>query len=602
MNLVLGLLLSIATLVFFYFIFFKAYQLAFGKQFLKKLFTKKFTIAFGIVAFIGLLLVIFSISKNNNVYYWDYGGYWTSSYTYNDKIFTNPFGAVKSLGKSIWFDDYNLVLPLVISLPFRIIGFTYMRYTIINYLLFFIPMAIIAISLMAKISEKKDKKIHWGIPLFTVATFMYPFYPMLIGMIDIALLIPIFLLFSLALDFNPLETSKQNRKRNILIGILLVITFLFRRYSAFFCVGYIAALLFYTAWTLWLKRKTKNFKLLIKNTFFNYLTIGLTSGIILMTFFAPLVIRVLKNNYADMYSAYNLPLGDKLYSLVDRLGIIVIAVFVIGIIAAIIAKTKALTKMTIISLACLLITTWMFFRVQGMSPHHLYAIICPIMVIYFTGVSFILQQRFKIFKAFLITLLVAQPAYFFFGTVQRATQPVRLLFTTGHQPFARNDMPELGRLVDYLNSHDTGPIYVLASSGVLNSDILKSYKKPYTNNAIPKLMGTHDVDLRDGFPIRFLQAETVVVATPVQLHLPRGTQEVVSYLQEQIIDPESYIGDNFEMLDEEFHLKQDTTVHIYRKTTDFSEDDYDKMIDYYDSYYPTHTKLFGDRIKEYLSK
>ncbi len=600
MKTVAALLISLFSLVFFYFIFYKAYQIAFGKKFLKQLFTKKFTIAFSIIAFIGLLLVIFSISKNNFVYYWDFGGYWTSSYTYNNALFEDPFHAIGSLGSSIWNSDYNLVLPLIISLPFKILGFSFMRYIIINYLMFFIPAAIVAISIYVKLRNNSKKKASRALPLFAIATFVYPFLPMLKGYIDIALLIPMLLLFALAIDFNALKPLRENKGRNIIIGILLVVTFIFRRYSAFFLIGYITSLVLYSIYSLYKARKKKNFKELLKNAFFNYLSIGLVALAIMLIFFAPLVFRILGNNYSDMYAGYDLPLGEKLYWLVKRVGIIVCALSIVGIIGSII--TKKHTKITAIATISLIIATITFFRVQNMDTHHVYIITSQFAILSFIGLSFILEQRVTILKVFTVFALLLQPATFFFGTAQRITKPVNMLFTESRQPFIRNDMTELQRLVNDLNDTKSSNIYVLASSGTFNSDVINSFNKPYSNHAVPALATTHDVDLRDGFPEPFLTAQYVVDATPIQLYLAKGTQEVVRYPSDLIKDPSSYIGDNFKKLDNVYYLDNNIVVTLYQKTSDFSNEDYRKMIDYYDSYYPNRSELFGDRIKKYITE
>lgn len=171
------------------------------------------------------------------------------------------------------------------------------------------------------------------------------------------------------------------------------------------------------------------------------------------------------------------------------------------------------------------------------------------------------------------------------------------ILASAYTPFGRDDIDTLHDMKDYLNQLTDGTdsiIYVSASGTVLNCDILRKMDMPYSNNAIPRMCGTADVDLRDGFPALFLISDYVVTTEPVQVHLGSG-QEVVSYLVEGVNDPNSYIGRHFEQINE-FSLGDGVAAKIYHKTSDWDEEDLTKLSDYYTELYPGYEALFRDRI------
>jgi hypothetical protein len=162
----------------------------------------------------------------------------------------------------------------------------------------------------------------------------------------------------------------------------------------------------------------------------------------------------------------------------------------------------------------------------------------------------------------------------------------------------RDDIPELWRLARMLNSltkDKNSWVYVLASSGRMNSDILNSLAKPKPS-PVNHLYGTNDVDMRDGFPTHFLFADIVVVADPIQTHLRHGTQQVVVHLAELMMDSNSCIGRHFERLDAGFTITDGVKLYVYQKVSQYEEKDMQELRDYYSSLYPDNDRLFADKI------
>lgn len=594
MKTLLAFLIGLISIIFFYFIFYRSYVLAFGKKFIKINFRKKTWIIFGAIVLLGFILCIFSLSKNSFIYYWDYGGYWTYSFDYMDTLYRSPSDGIALLWESILNSDYNLILPLIISLPLKIFGITFSRYVIINYFMFCVPAMFIAFSLFIKISKQKKLFSHLA-GFLILATFIIPLKAMLMGYIDIAIMIPAVLLLSLIIDYKSTDSPKRNMAKNISIGLLLVISFLFRRYSAFFLVGLILSFfLVELAKNLKNTHKNKLLKTNIKQLLLNFSSIGVTTLGTLLIFFSPLVFRVLNDNYSEMYVGYDTDLITKIQSVFNYSGWVFIALSSFGFIYSHYKKINR--KITTVSILSILFTCILFFRVQRMDPHHFYTILAPIMLLSYLGLYYLLNLKKWILSIPVVIVILLNPIYFFSTTAQNTLSPIAPLFSAHHEPLVRNDINSLKSLEEYLKNDTTGSIFVLASGSILNADIVRSLDKPYKKIAIDRQLTTNDVDLRDGFHSDFLRADLIITTDPIQTHLANNSQEIIRYLAEQIQDPNSYIGKHFEKASATFALDSNTTVYIYHKTSEFSHQDLEQISDYYMELYPTHPELFKERI------
>lgn len=170
------------------------------------------------------------------------------------------------------------------------------------------------------------------------------------------------------------------------------------------------------------------------------------------------------------------------------------------------------------------------------------------------------------------------------------------LIRVRHWIMVRDDIPRLHALADAINAENLGgKVYILSSSIVLDSDLLDALDKPREEKPVRNLMRTMDIDLRDGFPIEFPRAEIVVVATPIQTHLAEGSQEVIRYLGELVLDSNSQIGRHFRFI-REIELGYGVTAKIYRRVSDLSLEDRQLLDSYFSARYPGHDEIFHDRI------
>ena len=146
-------------------------------------------------------------------------------------------------------------------------------------------------------------------------------------------------------------------------------------------------------------------------------------------------------------------------------------------------------------------------------------------------------------------------------------------------------------------------IYLLASSVLYNYTAIGKIFIPEKHNAMPNLLGTADIDLRDGFPTSFFDADYVIVTEPIQTHLLPKDQSVVVKLAELILNPLTS-STNFKQVKEytfypEAEGISSLTFKVYEKISPFDKSDIDYVEKIFVELYPDNDDLFKNRFEKY---
>lgn len=528
------------------------------------------------------------------------------------RLFIHPGSTVKYIYHSILYLDYNALIPLFLILPLKILGYSFTHYVLYNFLFFLVPVWWILLSIFEKVIKvNSPKSFFYMCPVITcfgslvlLVTFN-PFYmAMFFGYAGVACLIPAALSLLLFIDYDPLSLTRKQIIRDVLISALLLLTFLLRRYFAYFIVGYGTTLVIYSIYVVIEARRTYSWRKAIWHSVLNLTIIGSSALLVLVLFFRPLLIHVLFNNYAGQYSAYDTSLVNKINQVINKFGLFTFIMAGISVLLSLI--NRKYRKVTMFCAISSIVTAGSFFHVQSMGIHHIYTIALELVILMFLGIyqlmSTVSSSRGKIVVGGTIELILLFGFInCFFPQSHMFFRPVEKFFSQTYTPLRRNDISELHRLADYLNSLTIGTnnhVYIAASGGILNSSLMGALDKPFHDNAVHNMYRTHDVDLRDGFPAEFLKAKYIVVSDPIQLHLAPGSQEVVRFLAQEVMKQNSPIGRHFDKLDEVFHLDNSVKAYIYVKQSDFEEDDLLYLVDYFSKCYPNKNSMFRDRILE----
>lgn len=537
------------------------------------------------------------VKQNQFIYYWDYGREWTTALSVSDELFNNPANTLKSIYESINDSDYNRFMSILIAFPLKIFGNSFARYVVINMVFYMCPTLFLVSLLAYKILRiyLKNTVKFWNIVLFMSFTPIL-YCVLLDGFMDIIVLLIIaaLLMLEINFDFSRIDIVACIQ---IVIGSLLIV--FFRRYFAYWVVGYIFSLLFIAMYQIKSGKdnRWKRFVIYI----FNMVLIGGISLLILLTFFRQFFVRSIFNNFSYAYSAYDVQYIEKFQRVIDVFGwgILFMAFILVPMICR---KNKEIIAIMLSYFCNIFIAIFLIWHEQQMGWHHYYLIVLQIMLLASIGL-FGFAKKMEKKKQLVIkvigTLWCFVNIMICFIPMLQGLNKYNLFASRYYEVKIRDDLDNIHELTAYVNeiaNLDNGKwVYVLSSSSILNSDILRKSELPFNMNAIPTLYGTKDVDLRDGFPEELFTADVVIVAEPIQTHLPNETQKIITYLSELILDSDSYLGRHYDCLNE-FILQGGVTAKVYNRNSQYSKEDYLKLRKYFDDIYGEYPELFRNRI------
>jgi len=531
---------------------------------------------------------------SRTVYVWDNAGYWSVARQLSEQ----PLGPAQlfAVFQSTVHEDYNRLLAFPVSLVMRVFGGGRAVFLFAVANLYTLPLLW---ALAALVRGKKYGGMLLG-ALFPMAVYLG-----MVGYVDVA---------ACALAMWAAVVYGSGRpavSRGVATGALLVGSFLLRRYFFFFAASFgVAALADKLSFS---RRDWRDFGALA------------ASCALCAVYFTPnfLLEKVLGTNYGDLYSAYDLGLGSDFLLLCRYFGLAVL----LGLLLCAGAELTdpGRRRRTVFALLQLVVCFAAFSAVQSHGQQHL--------LLYLPGLALLAGQALdgpkeqagkrRLFSGigvqgrrvrtangersgrtggalpalaaaavFLNCFLPkAQPA-----SVQEITRPALLPSFTFYGP-RREDIEELVALSEYINGLCAGEgsrAVVLSSSFLLNSDTLTNLR-PSLNlpeaqaGAVIQYHGT--VDKRDAFNWNTATAGYLIVADPVQVHLGEENQQVMVLLARDVLRGEGP-GANYAPLPETFSLSGDVTVRVYKRTRNWTGEDYRSISRRLCALYPAYAPLY----------
>jgi len=509
----------------------------------------------------------------------------------------HPVETLKTVIYSIREDDYNQ-LPAFILMPFSyLFGQGRVAYilSIVNIFAFSAAISFVLLHRSLCKSFAYNSIFVPAIPVVVLLLSPNFWLPVLSGFVDVGGILLINLI--LLLYFNR-PFSEQRKRDFIFIAFLIPMLILFRRWYAYWGLAFYITLIIYTILNSLITRPI-NVKDLVKvliKIFFQIVVSIVFLFIIAPTFSH----RIFATNYADIYSAYrhSSTLLQSFIFILGRFGLFFFTLFLIGAITLILdKKTRNLSLFLVIQWV---IIFWSFSRTQDFDSHQLYLLL-PTMYLFVSLLITKLIIEGKHFRIPLITLLIIMSILNFLpvfsSTKSFDNKKFGPLFTNmQHYPYLRNDIQEFDKIFNALNGLLSSPkdrVYVLASSAILNSNMMNNaFLSLHRYRSIClKILTTHDIDKRDGFPQELLDAKYVIVADPIQYTERPKDQRVIGIPAELILSHIG-IGASFEKLPYEFTLDGNVKVYIYKKIKSFNKSDLFSFSKTLRSYYPDRSYIF----------
>lgn len=448
--------------------------------------------------------VYMSLSKN--IYFWDSATYWDIS----RKIASGALGESFWTGvyDSIGTQDYNYIAGLPGALWVRLFGESRDAYIMGLINMYLMPAVAVIYALAKRLSKARKTATVLTVALIPALIFMT-----FIGFADVGGMLPC--LGCMYLYFTRNE-KKCEVWRYMLIGVLIVIAMLWRRWYAFFGVSFITAM--------------AADSLIFRGRKLPAVITVLTVGAILMLCFRDFVFSKLLADYGNLYSGYKFAISTDLKLVTRYFGILTLVLLAAGSIAAgIVRKEKRTVFLWIQMLVCFA----MFVSVQTHGQQHLLlyipslAVLALILIKHIDNVwALVLLVLVSVFNSVNVYIPREQP-----NNIQEIRH-YAFVPDFSMRPVVREDVDELLRLKLTLDAvvEEGKTLGVLASSFAINEDILRNAEPSVgiDNARVDYIYPLPQVDSRDKDMTALYNVNYMLVAFPAQTHLADGNQRVVT--------------------------------------------------------------------------
>ncbi|HWO99652.1 MAG TPA: GtrA family protein [Methylococcus sp.] len=561
-----------------------------------------------VIAFLGLAILanafaVYYMTQERYVYFWDLAYYWVYYRDITASLAQHPFATLGSLIGSIRTSDYN-PLPVLPLVPLGwLFGTNRLPYILAITNLYLLPAALVMGFLVQRLFHPQSP----GRPFlpFVLATTSILFlhmlwaavlrgYPDVVGVVFIGCI--------LLLHFGK-PFAEQGLGRLVTTGVLLCLLVLLRRWYAYWVVAFFPALAVAHALDLYQRHGIAWRQYLTASR--NLVIIGLTFTLALFGFATPFALRAIQTDYSDIYSTYRFSgsLVDAAELLPAMFGWVEIVTGLGGLIWLTVCKeTRVAGSLLLIQFFIVFV---LFARTQDFGVQHHYLLVSSIAIGIATVIIGLWERitnglwRAASVGLVLTALLLSSVTVFAPGAASIGDRCDSLLPSHRFYPLVRDDIDVLENLlahIEELQLDQPGEVYVLASSRVLNSAILQNACKlgPRHRWFCDRILNTHDVDKRDGFPRQFPQAQYLVIADPTQYHLRPEDQRVIGVLAREVMQGHG-IGAAFQRLPGEFKFDKGVMVWIYAKVRPFEKADLEALEAEFNGYDPNKRHLFSVR-------
>lgn len=498
------------------------------------------------------------VSAERFIYFWDFSGYWIATIELGELLST-PLAAFEAVFESVRHQKYNLLAAIPLAPISRVFDYDRTAWVLTILVLYGMPAIYALVVLAGRLGHDRTRTaavIAVAVVVLTPALWA----PMLrgaVGVGGVGLAVILWLAYSSTL-------REISIRRAIACGVLLALLVLFRRWYAFWAVGFLAALAVEVLVQPRDGRDRRSAAIVFGAT-------AAAAGVALFLIATPIAIAMLTTDPAADRAAYRVPsfYVDGLLRVVRHFGVLPLVLAGCGLGGALRnPRTRPLARLVAVQTLVVLL---LFLRTQRFDRHHYY-LLAPQVVVFASVFLADVARRSGFGRVVAGTCVVAMAlgsgAAFSPRIAASVGNPWWLFGSPRYAPYTRNDLPEVVRLAEELDARtrDTGgKIYVLASYVLLNEDILKNaHRTTEAPDLSDRVLLSAHLDLREPFPSRLFEAEYVVVTEPVRLHLPPSEQEVISVPARQILTGEG-IGLSFRRLPVAFTLEDGTEVGVWRR-------------------------------------
>lgn len=447
------------------------------------------------------------VSKSNTIYFWDDSTYWDMGRAVADGDLKGDF--LRKVYDSIGADDYNYLAALPSAAWMTLFGQSRVSYVAGLLIMYVLPFFVLVYSLAKKLSKAPRFA-------FAASVFMIPATAFLAfsGFVDVGGLLIIAACYNL---YYTRDGTANEIWRYIVIGILLVLLMVFRKYFAFFSVSFLTAMAMDC--------------ILFKRKWRNLIAAGASAAILLCTVFMPFLTGILLKNYVALYEGYSYSVGTDMRLITRYFGMILpLLLFIVPFASA----ARRQEYRPIFAWIQMLVCALMFMATQTHGQQHLtmYIPSLTVLVLFLTNV---ISKQWMLIAVCLLACVNSVNTYIPReqpGNIQDIDH-MALIPDFSMLPKHREDTEAVLALKRDLDRAvpEGKHCGVLSSSFLLNDSILRNVE-PSIRAGITRdpdyIVGLPEVDSRDSGRLEELYtADYILVASPAQTHLAAGEQTIV---------------------------------------------------------------------------
>lgn len=524
-------------------------------------------VMFGMVLVAANIFLAFFLSQESYIYSWDKSAFELWFYSVAEHLRQNPFQTLGTIYTSLIFSQHNLLIALFLAPWGLVFGADRIAYQFGVLNVFGLPALLLLGIVFWKFIARSGKQPYqiFFIPLVIGILEPHFWKPILFGYYDVVVVIIMCAVWLCILN------KKREREIffSILTGVLLALCVLARRWTAYWAVSFFGAVgIDWLASTMRGALPAWSMRAII--------ACGTTALLSLLVIAPVATLEMATTNYAGQYVAYTFGrthlqlLGDALISY----GLFAIALALYGCIVSLRFARSA--SIALLFMMQVLLTLVLFTYVQGVDPHHHYPLMAGFIFFESVGVWALVRKGaaspLRLGIAALVCIFALLNFSQAFIAPMRAWIPQSIFFSHAwHDPLVRHDIPSIKALMAFVEETTPrdSPIYVLASSEILNDDIIRNACR-YTDSQSSlcrRALNAHHVDRRDGFPKHFFNAAAIITTSPTQYHLLPRDQKVIGALARALHEQRA-VGRAYKRADTVFTLDNGVVAEVYYKQRD----------------------------------
>lgn len=545
-------------------------------NFKKRIFPIATFVVFGCLS---VFVVVTYVKTERKFYYWD-------SLHYQEKLIQTclqqkPINKhFESLLFSIQHDDYTDlgVYPLLPLCWY--FGSNRLQYMLYVTFLYALPAVGIFYLVVLKYGSDINPTSALTKLVYIATAFLFPqlWAPVLIGFIDIGGLFIIGIVLLITFRNKPTSTTQD-----IIIVLCLATLIFWRRWYAFWVVGYIGGLFIESVFDLTFQNNYTGKKLILVVI----KLVVVVGGILFLSYWigGSELIGRFTANYANIYYPWKFEssIFELMSEFVSKVGIFTILLMAFSVFYQ--GVFFSLKSRSILLISSFFITYYLFHKIQSFGPQHLYLLLPVIIILISTTIGKIIQRLPTLIKYACISgylfFLCLNFIWVFVPIFASSMGGISFLFPEyRYPPLIRHDVDALRALLKKtqdLYDQDNGRITLVASSEELNGSLLRYACKNFQLDeefcgAISYFGG---VDT-DGFPDVLFNSRYLLVADPIQYHLRPIDQRSIGIFATEIKKTES-IGKYFMKIMPGYQLDNGIIVNIYLQKASIPQDEVENL-------------------------